>query len=256
MKSIFIRKRQYCFLAVFLLGTVLYAQSTLNPRETQSLPRSFNAFRDAVYMQNAGAVQIASLSTAAREEIEQTLDGANRYIALSRCAYLTGIAFHAEGGKAEAAAYYDQGIAWAEDSLSLMPTSEGYQYLAANIALACLVKPASYALANFKKIDETAQKALALNPRNLAAQYVIAAKYILSPWPVENMKKGAGLIQEIMRQDMGSLEKEDLCNIYLAMALICEKEKKTGEQKIWQGKALALYPTNRFRETLLRQMGK
>jgi hypothetical protein len=33
-------------------------------------------------------------------------------------------------------------------------------------------------------------------------------------------------------------------------------KEKTDEERIWQEKALALYPTNRFRETLIRQAGK
>jgi tetratricopeptide (TPR) repeat protein len=235
-----------CFFILFSQGVFLYAQNS------QALPHSFYVFRDAVYMQTSSTVQIVRLYTAAREEIEQTLDGANRYIALSRCAYLAGITFQAEGRKNEAAAYYDEGIAWAEDSLSLMPTSEGYQYLAANIALSCWVRPLSYALTHIGKVDDNAEKALALDPRNYAAQYIIAAKYIQAPWPVGNTKKGASLLREIINQDMSSLEKEDMVNIYLAMAVVCQKEKKTDEERIWQGKALALYPSNRFRETLLK----
>jgi hypothetical protein len=45
-------------------------------------------------------------------------------------------------------------------------------------------------------------------------------------------------------------------NIYLAMAVVSQKEKKNEEEEIWQERALALYPTNRFKETLLRQAGK
>jgi tetratricopeptide (TPR) repeat protein len=239
-----------CFFAVFFQAVFLCAQNL------PILPSSFYAFRDAVYMQNASAVQIVRLYTAAREEIEQTLAGANRYIALSRCAYLAGVTFQAEGRKAEAAAYYDQGIAWAEDSLSLMPTSEGYQYLAANIALACWVRPRSYALAHIGKVEANAEKALDIDRQNLAARYIIAAKYLQAPWPVGNMKKGASLLREIIEQDMNSLEKEDMVNIYLAMAVVCQNEKKTDEERIWEEKALALYSTNRFRETLLRQEAK
>jgi tetratricopeptide (TPR) repeat protein len=235
---------------LFFYGALSYAQNS------QPLPHSFQVFRDAVYMQNASAVQIVRLYTAAREEIERTLDGANLYIALSRCAYLAGVTFQTEGRKNEAAAYYEQGIAWAEDSISLRPTSEGYQYLAANIALSCWVKPRSYALANIGKVEDNVEKALALNPQNLAAQYIIAAKYIQAPWPVGNMKRGTSLLREIINRDIDSLEKEDAVNIYLAMAVVCKYEKKTDEEEIWQGRALALYPTNRFRETLLRQAVK
>jgi tetratricopeptide (TPR) repeat protein len=244
------KMRLLCFFTIFLHDVLSYAQNS------QFLPNSFYVFRDAVYMQNTSVVQIIRLYTAAREEIEQTLAGANRYIALSRCAYLAGITFQAEGRKNEAAAYYDQGIAWAEDSLSLMHTSEGYQYLAANLALSCWVRPRSYALANIGKIEENAQKALDLDPQNLAAKYIIAAKYIQAPWPIGNMKRGASLLREIIYQDIDSLEKEDMVNIYLTMAVVCQKEKKNGEERIWQEKALALYPSNRFRETLLRQAAK
>jgi hypothetical protein len=239
-----------CLFVTFLQVTLLYAQ------DTQTLPNSFYVFCDTVYMQNSSALQIVRLYGAAKTEIEQTLAGVDFYIALSRCAYLAGITFQAEDRKNEAAAYYDQGIAWAEDSLSIMPTSEGYQYLAANIALSCWVKPLSYALANVGKIEENAQRALALNPQNLAAQYIIAAKYIQAPWPVGNMKRGATLLREIVSRNTECLEREDLCNIYLAMAVVSQKEKKNDEERIWQGRALALYPTNRFRETLLRQTGK
>jgi hypothetical protein len=239
--------RRLCLFAALFQGVLLYAQNA------PTLPASFYALRDAVYMQNSSALQIVRLYGAAKTEIEQTLAGVDLYIALSRCAYLAGITFQTEGRKSEAAAYYDQGIAWAEDSLSITPTSEGYQYLAANIALSCWVRPRSYALANVGKIEEDAQRALALNPQNLAAQYIIAAKYIQAPWPIGNMKKGAKLLREIINQNIESLEREDLCNIYLAMALVSQKEKKNGEEEIWLERALALYPTNRFRETLLNK---
>jgi tetratricopeptide (TPR) repeat protein len=247
---------QMCFFIVVFQGTFLYAQITPIIQETRHLPNSFYVFRDAIYMQNSSTVQIVRLYAAAKEEIERTLSGAELYITLSRCAYLAGITFQAEGRKNEAAAYYDQGIAWAEDSLSIRPTSEGYQYLAANIALSCWVKPLSYAMANVSKIEENAQKALVLNPQNWAAHYIIAVKYIQALWPVGNLKRGANLLREIISHDLGSLEREDLCNIYLAMAVVCQKEKKTDEERIWQERALALYPTNRFRETLLRKAGK
>jgi tetratricopeptide (TPR) repeat protein len=245
-----------CFFASLSRGTLLYAQNTPDTRETRRLPDTFYVFRDAVLMQNTGAVQITRLYIAAKEAIEQTLAGANRFIALSRCAYLAGVSVQAEGRKTEAAPYYDQGIAWAEDALSIMPASEGYRYLALNIASSCWVKPIPYALANVGKIEEYVQKALALNPRNLAAQYIIAAQYIYAPWPVGNMRKGAGILREIISQDMNSLEKEDLVNIYLAMAAVCQKEKKNGEERLWQERALTLYPDNRFRETLFRSTGK
>jgi tetratricopeptide (TPR) repeat protein len=239
-----------CVLIAIFQGTLFCAQST------PGIPASFYRLRDAVYMQNSSAVEIIRLYTAAKADIDQTLSGAEYYSVLSRCAFLVGITFQTEGKKPEAIGSYIQGIAWAEDSLSINPTSEGYQYLAMNLALSCWVMPLSYAIANVDRIEENAQKALALNPHNLAARYVIAAKYIQAPWPVGNMKRGANLLREIVSQDLETLEKEDVFNIYLAMAVVCKKEKKNDDAAIWQTRALDLYPTNRFKETLLRQEQK
>jgi tetratricopeptide (TPR) repeat protein len=241
------RLKRHCLLAVFFHGTLLCAQNI------RTLPDSFYLLRDTVYMQDTCTAKIMRLYATAKEEIEQTLSGSDLYTALSRCAYLAGITFQSEGKKDEAAAYYAQGITYAENSLSIMPTSEGYQYLAENITLSCWVRPLSYALANVGKIEENAHKSLALNPKNLAAQYIIAAKYIRAPWPIGNMKKGATILREIINQGTESLEREDLCNIYLMMAIVCQKEKHPDEEAVWEGKALALYPTNKFRKTLLKQ---
>jgi len=236
------RKLKHFYFCVLLFSHIqLYAEQ---------LPDSFYLFRDAVYAQNTGTVQIMRLYTAARQDIEKIYSSADLFRAFSRCAYLVGVSFQTEGKKNEAAAFYEQGIAWAEDSIALCPTSEGYQYLAANIALSCWVKPLSYALANIDRIEENAQKALDLDSQNLAVRYVIAAKYIQAPWPVGNLKKGANLLEEITKKNIDSLEKEDIFNIYLGMAVVCQKEKKNEEAGIWYNKALALYPTNKFMETL------
>jgi tetratricopeptide (TPR) repeat protein len=246
------RLKLFPFLVLLTQIVRALAQTALLYAEDFRLPPAFYLFRDTVYMQNTSTAQTVRLYTAAKTDIEQTLDGAALYRALSRCAYLAGVSFQAEGRKNEAAAFYDEGIAWAEESVALSPDSEGYQYLAANTALSCWVKPFSYALAHADEIEEYAQKALDLDPQNLAAQYIIAAKYIQAPWPVGNMKKGAALLRKIASRDLAALEKEDICNIYLAMAVVCRREKKSGEESVWQQKALALYPGNRFRETLLK----
>jgi tetratricopeptide (TPR) repeat protein len=237
------RKLKPLYLCVLLFSYII-------PLSAEQLPDSFYLFRDAVYAQNTGTVQIMRFYTAAKQDIENVFSGSDLYRAFSRCAYLMGVSFQTEGKKSEAAACYEQGIAWAEDSIAMCPTSEGYQYLAANIALSCWVKPLSYAMANVAKIEENAQRALDLDPQNLAARYVIAGKYIQAPWPVGNLRKGANILEEIVGQNIGSLEQEDIFNIYLAMAIVCQKEKKNEEAGIWQNRALALYPTNRFMETL------
>ena len=64
-----------------------------------------------------------------------------------------GLSFQIEGKKNEAAAFFEQGIVWAEEALARMPTSEGYRLLGTNISLLCGVRR-SYALSNFAGKEE------------------------------------------------------------------------------------------------------
>jgi tetratricopeptide (TPR) repeat protein len=157
----------------------------------------------------------------------------------------------AEGRNNEAAAYFEQGIACAEDSLKLRPTSEGYRLLGTNIAFLCEVRP-SYGLRNFGKIEENAKKALELDPRNLVARYLIAAQYIIAPWPLTNVRKGTALLEEIIGQNYLSMDKDDQFNLYLMYQAACLKQKKTEEAQIWQERGAALYPGNNFISLLVQ----
>jgi hypothetical protein len=91
---------------------------------SQTFPDSFVMFRDTVYMQNRNLLETMLLYATAKQDIENLFTGADLYLALSRCGYLMGISFMAEGRNNEAAAYFKQGIAWAEESLGLRLTSE------------------------------------------------------------------------------------------------------------------------------------
>jgi tetratricopeptide (TPR) repeat protein len=169
----------------------------------------------------------------------------------SRCEYLIGLSFRAESRKDEAAAFFEQGIAWAEESLAIQPVSEAYRLLGTNISFLCEIRR-SYGLVNFGKIEENAQKALALNPDNLTARYLIAASYVAAPWPFGNVRRGAALLEEILRQDIVGMEKEDLFNLYLMLEAACIKQKKPQEARIWHARAAALYPTNNFISLLVK----
>ncbi|MDR0315795.1 MAG: hypothetical protein LBH97_02720, partial [Treponema sp.] len=133
-------------------------------------------------MQNRNLPETIRLYTTAKQDIEKLFTGAGLYLTLSRCEYLMGISFRAEGRSNEAAVYFEQGIALAEESLVLRPTSEGYRLLGTNISFLCEVR-FSYGLRNYPKIEENAKKALELDPGNLAARYLIAAQYVAAPWP-------------------------------------------------------------------------
>ena len=131
-----------CFFAMFFQAAFAYTQNS------QTFPESFCTFREAVYAQNTNMLELMRRYTQAKQDIERTFTGVDLYTSLSRCEYLMGLSFQIEGKKNEAAAFYEQGIALAEESLGRQPTSEGYRLLGTNISLLCGVRR-SYALSNF-----------------------------------------------------------------------------------------------------------
>ena len=80
------------------------------------------------------------LYTAEKQEIEISLSGVDKLILLSRCEYLMGITFRAENRNKEAAVYFEQGIVWTEESISINVTSEGYRLLGTNNFIRFLVE--------------------------------------------------------------------------------------------------------------------
>ena len=214
-------------------------------------PESFCVFRDAVYSQSKGLLETMRLYTQAKQDIEKTLNGAEMYLALARSEYLIGLSFRADKRNSEAAAFFEQGIAYAEEALELSPSSEGYRLLGTNIAFLCEIKR-SYGLKNFGRIEESAKKALELDPGNLPARYLIAAQYVAAPWPLGNAKRGAALLAEIAGQNIVNMDKEDLFNLYLMLEAASLKLKKNQEARIWHERAAALYPTNNFISLLVK----
>jgi len=211
---------------------------------------TFIAFRDTVYLQNQDIQGTNNLYTAAKQDIEKSLTGVDKYLALSRCEYLMGISFKAAGRDSEAAGFFEQGIRWAEESLAIQPTSDGYLLLGTNISFLCEVRR-SYGLRNFGKIEENARKALELDPNSLMAQHLIASRYIVAPWPFADVRRGAAILEEIIRQDYLSLEKEDLFGLYLLLEAACIKQRKNQEAQTWRERAAAIYPGNNFISLLM-----
>jgi len=223
---------------------------TLAAGYTNNYPDSFITFRDTVYMQNNSLQDTRRLYAAVKQEIDNSFSGTAKYLLLARCEYLIGIAFRAENKKSEAAAFFEQGILWAQESISVTPTSEGYWLLGVNISFLCEIKNL-YGLANYKKIEENAQKALELDPGNLMAKQLIAAFYISAPWPVSDVRKGLSLLEEILRQNYLSLDKEDQFNLFLMLQTACLKLRRNQEAEIWRAGCEAIYPTNNFIRLLL-----
>lgn len=216
-----------------------------------SFPNTFAVFRDAVYLQNANSSEITRLYNRARQDIETCYTGVDLYLTLSRCEYLMGIAARAEGRKNEAASFFEQGIAYAEKAIQINPTSEGYRLLGTNISFLCEVRR-SYGLKNYGKIERAANQALELDPDNIKAKYLIAAFYVVAPWPVSNLQKGAAMLEEILNQNYLSMDNEDLFNLYLMLQVAAAKQKKHQEAQFWGNRAAELYSTNNFISLLIK----
>ena len=235
------KNKQQIFMVIIFY--VFFTQ-TISASHANNYPNSFTVFRDTVYMQNRNLLETMRLYTAAKQEIETSLSGVDKLILLSRCEYLMGITFRVENKNNEAAAYFEQGIVWAEESISINPTSEGYRLLGTNIFFLCEVRT-SYGLKNFKKIEENAQRALELN-NNLMAKCLMATFYISTPWPVSDVRRGMRILDDIMQQNYFNLDWEDQFNIFLMLQAVCIKLNRNQEAEIWRAGGEAIYPTNNF----------
>jgi tetratricopeptide (TPR) repeat protein len=230
-------------LSLFLPAGALYAAA---------LPDWFTALRDAVYKQELRADRIAPLYQDAVKEAQTKLGGQDLYLMLSRCEYMMGRAYQYEERKNEAAACYEKGIEWAQKSLDEGASAEGWRMLAENISQSCVVKPASYAMANGLKVERYAKNALAIDPRNAAAQYMIASRWVYAPAPFHNYQRGIKMMEDILRQGEAAMDKDDRFNVYSAIGYAYVQQKKYREARPWLEKSLTVYPTNKFVQDILK----
>jgi tetratricopeptide (TPR) repeat protein len=238
---------------IFFLWTIFLCAGVLLYGDP--LPDWFISLRDAVYEQNLPADEIQNLYREAKKQAEAALSGPLLYTMLSRCEYMMGRAYQYEERKNEAAARYEAGIAWAEKSLEGGPSAEGWQMLAENISQSCAVKPVSYAMANGLKVERYAKNALELDAFNGAAQYMLAARYVYAPPPFNNFKRGIQMMEDILAQNRGGLQKDDLFNVYSAVGYAYFQQKKYDGANPWLEKALTVFPTNKFAGAMLKREG-
>ena len=217
------------------------------------LPDWFIPLRDAVYEQTLDAAGVIPLYETAKRRAEALPAGAERSILLSRCEYMMGRAYQYEERKREAAARYEAGIAWAEQALEVRPGAEAYQMLAENISQSCAVRPVSYAMANGLKVERFAKNALELNPRNTASQIMIASRWVYAPAPFNNYRKGIQMMEDIAGRYDRDLHRDDRFNVYSAIGYAYVQQKKYAEARPWLVRALGVYPTNQFAQSLLAQ---
>jgi tetratricopeptide (TPR) repeat protein len=238
----------FFFVCISLFGSLSMARADI-------IPQWFLPLSDTVYGQVQNSAQVFLLYTEVKQRAFQSYSGYELYTLLSHCEYVMGLSFGYEGQDDEAAAYFEKGIEWAENSISDNPSSEGYQMLAVNIALSCRVRPLSYILANGRKIERYANMALDLNPHNYIAQYLLAARYIHVPSLFANYRKGLQMLEEIEAHNNGPLldvEKEYRYNLHATMALAYYKLKRWDDSRLCIEKIHAIYPANTHAEESIK----
>ncbi|MCL2067776.1 MAG: tetratricopeptide repeat protein [Treponema sp.] len=230
-----------CILALFLLVcTGVFAES---------LPPWFVPLRDAVYEQQLKADEVTPLYREVTDTARQELTGAPLYVMLSRCEYMMGRVYQFDERKDEAAARYSEGISWAERAIEIQETDEAWRMLAENISQSCVVRSTAYAMANGLKVERYSKNALALNGRNAAAQYMVAARWVFAPAPFHNYRRGIEMMNAIFTE--GDMEKDDLYNVYSAIGYAYVQQKRYADARPWLLRALEMYPTNKYAQSLL-----
>jgi tetratricopeptide (TPR) repeat protein len=214
-------------------------------------PDWFLPLREAIYEQNLKADAIVPLYEETENRAKAVLSGADLYVTLSRCEYMMGRAYQDEQRKAEAADRYDQGMKWAEQAINVLPSAEAWQMLAENLSQACAVRSTSYVMKNGLNVEKYAKNALAINGRNAAAQYMIAARWVFAPAPFNNIRKGLDMMQAILAE--ADPEKDDLFNVYFAIGYAYIQQKKHAQARPWLLKSLEVYPSNKYALSLLEK---
>jgi tetratricopeptide (TPR) repeat protein len=131
------------------------------------------------------------------------------------------------------------------------PSDEAWRMLAENLSQACTMRSVPWVMANGLRVEQYAKKALDINSGNPAAQYLIAARWVYAPPPLNNLKRGIRMREDIAVNCDRQLEKDDRFNVYSDIGYGYLQQKKYADAKIWLQKSLDIYPSNKFVRDLL-----
>jgi len=219
----------------------------------ENLPEWLSPLREAVYEQELKADEIEPLYRKVRTAAEEQSSGTALDLALSRCEYLMGRVFQFEKRNAEAASHYAEGLRLAEKALNTSPSAEAWVLMAENLSQSCVVRSTGFAIANGLNVGKYAKNALSLDSRNAAAQYIIAARWVYAPPPLNNPGRGIEMMEAIITG--GDMEKDDRFNVYSAIGYVYMQQKKYAEARPWLLRALEVYPSNKYVNELLSTVG-
>ena len=201
--------------------------------------------RDAVYEQVLGANAVYPIYITAKNRAEADLSGAERLNVLSLCEYFMGRTYQYYDQNNNALACYERGYALAEESLKIKETSDGWVLRSNNLGQMCTLKSNAYVMSHGLDVGKYSENALKLNRRNATAQHIIASRWIYAPAPFHNLSKGISMMKEILSGNY-DMERDDLFNVYTALAYAYLRDKNKAEARIWIDKALTIYPTNKY----------
>ena len=217
----------------------------------ENLPEWLIPLREAVYEQKLDADNIKPLYLAAKNAANENCSGAVLDLALSRCEYFMGRVFQYYKRNDEAFARYQEGLKLAEKAVTAAPSAEAWVMRAENLSQSCAVGTVAYAMSNGLNVEKFAKNALALNSRNAAAQYLVAARWVFAPAPLNNIKKGIEMMTDIL--DKGDMEKDDRFNVNSAIGYAYVQQKKYADARPWLLKSLEIYPSNKYAAELLEK---
>jgi len=215
----------------------------------QALQEWIVPLREAVYEQNLKAAEIKPVYQDAIAASIKNCSGTARDIALSRCEYLMGRALQYEKQNDEAFAHYSEGMKLAEKAIAASPSAEAWVLRSENLSQSCAVGSVGYAMRNGLNVEKFAKNALSMDSRNAAAKYLIAARWVFAPAPLNNLNKGIKMMMEILSDS--DMEKDDVFNVYLAIGYGYIQQRNIEEGRPWILKSLEVYPSNKFAAELL-----
>ena len=223
---------------------ILMLFAAVNLYSQTPVPDWYLLLREVVYEQELKSDEIVPLYNSIKTHAEKSLSGAPLYVMLSRCEYMMGRVYLFEANKPLADKCFDTGMKLAEKAIQTAETDTAWQMLAENLSQVCSIRPWSYVLANGLNVAKFSENALAINKRNAAAQYLVAARWIYAPPPFHNYKKGLDMMLAIIKE--GDMQKDDEFNIYSSIGYAYYLQKNYVQAKIWMQKSLEIYPTNKY----------
>jgi tetratricopeptide (TPR) repeat protein len=237
-------KHIFLFVVVSFFGVCGYAEAP---------PDWFLPLRDAVYEQTLTSAGVFPIYTSTKQQTERMFSGAELDAMLSHCEYLMARVYQYEQQNKEALNHYEKGIELAEQSIKQKPTALAYQMLASNISQICMLKSEAWVMLNGLKVESNAKKALQIDPKNAACQYMIAARWVFAPGILGNPERGIREMTAILNGDF-EVQKDDLFNVWSAIGHGYTRQKKYKDALYWLEKSLEVYPTNSYVKGVIMEL--